>query len=121
MIAVGLVPIGGAIPGFVTATLVPQHGWQLLFLIGGIVPIVIALAAMFGLPELIKFMAFHESHRGKMERLIAEIRPDFQVPRQREVRDRGREAVSRVQSGVSVPATGSRSSRRCCGSCSRST
>ena len=53
LIAVGLVPIGGAIPGIVTATLVPQYGWQLLFLIGGIAPILIAVAAMFGLPESI--------------------------------------------------------------------
>ena len=37
IIAVGCVPIGGAIPGFVTAALVPQHGWQILFLIGGII------------------------------------------------------------------------------------
>src|SRR5215831_9681669 len=28
LIAVGCVPIGGAIPGFVTAFLVPQYGWQ---------------------------------------------------------------------------------------------
>src|ERR1041384_7116579 len=34
IIAVGCVPIGGAIPGFVTAALVPQYGWQILFLIG---------------------------------------------------------------------------------------
>ena len=80
LIAVGLVPIGGAIPGIVTATLVPQYGWQLLFLIGGIAPILIAVAAMFGLPESIKFMALHEGHRAGMRRLIAEIRPDFQVP-----------------------------------------
>jgi AAHS family 4-hydroxybenzoate transporter-like MFS transporter len=80
LIAVGLVPIGGAIPGIVTATLVPQYGWQLLFLIGGIAPILIAIAAMFGLPESIKFMALHESHRAGMKRLIAEISPNFQVP-----------------------------------------
>ena len=61
IIAVGFVPLGGAIPGFVTAALVPAHGWQIIFLIGGIAPIVIAIAAMFGLPELIKFMALHES------------------------------------------------------------
>src|SRR5207344_499717 len=46
IIAVGCVPVGGAIPGFVTAALVPQYGWQILFLIGGIVPIVIAIAAL---------------------------------------------------------------------------
>ena len=80
LIAVGLVPIGGAIPGIVTATLVPQYGWQLLFLIGGIGPILIAIAAMFGLPESIKFMALHDGHRAGMQRLIAEISPNVQVP-----------------------------------------
>ena len=51
IIAVGCVPVGGAIPGFVTAALVPQYGWPILFQIGGIVPIVIAVAALFGMPE----------------------------------------------------------------------
>src|SRR5229473_3176472 len=80
IIAVGCVPLGGAIPGFVTAALVPTHGWPILFLIGGIVPIVIAIAAVFGLPESIKFMALHESQRGRMERLIAAISPGYRVP-----------------------------------------
>ncbi len=80
IIAVGCVPIGGAIPGFVAATLVPQHGWQILFEIGGIVPIIIGLVAMFGMPESIKYMALHEGHRGKMAKLVAAIRPDFKVP-----------------------------------------
>lgn len=80
LIAVGFVPIGGAIPGFVAAVLVPTHGWQILFTIGGIAPIVLALAGIFWLPESIKYMALHESQRGKMEKLIASIRPGYQVP-----------------------------------------
>jgi MFS transporter, AAHS family, 4-hydroxybenzoate transporter len=80
IIAVGCVPIGGAIPGLVTAVFVPQYGWPILFMIGGIAPIVIAVAAMFGLPESIKYMAIHESQRGKMEKLTAAIRPDLKVP-----------------------------------------
>src|SRR5215467_2571049 len=80
IIAVGCVPIGGAIPGFVAAVFVPTYGWPILFQIGGIVPILIAVAAIFGLPESIKYMALHESHRGKIEALIAAIRPDFKVP-----------------------------------------
>ena len=51
-----------------------------LFKIGGVVPVVIALAAIFGLSESIKYMTLHESQRGKMERLIAAIRPDFRIP-----------------------------------------
>ena len=80
IIAVGCVPIGGAIPGFVAAVLVPQHGWQILFLIGGVVPIIIAGVALVGLPESIKYMALHESQRGKMEKLIATVHPNFSVP-----------------------------------------
>src|SRR5476651_1347718 len=80
IIAVGCVPLGGAIPGFVTAALVPQYGWPILFMIGGIVPIVIAVIAMIGLPESIKYMALHESQRSKMVSTIRAIRPDFQVP-----------------------------------------
>src|SRR6476620_2823294 len=60
IIAVGCVPIGGAIPGFVAAALVPQHLWQIIFMSCGIVPIVIALIAQSGMPESIKFMALHE-------------------------------------------------------------
>jgi MFS transporter, AAHS family, 4-hydroxybenzoate transporter len=80
IIAVGCVPLGGAIPGFVAATLVPTHGWPIIFEIGGIAPIVIALAALVWMPESIKFMALHENQRHKMEQLIAQIRPDFQLP-----------------------------------------
>ena len=80
IIAVGCVPLGGAIPGFVTAALVPQYGWQILFLIGGIVPILIAIAAQIGLPESIKYMALHESQRGRLVKAIKAIRPDYVVP-----------------------------------------
>ncbi|MGC2113479.1 MAG: MFS transporter, partial [Pseudolabrys sp.] len=79
IIAVGCVPVGGAIPGFVTAALVPQYGWQIIFMIGGIVPILIAIAAQIGMPESIKYMALHESQRSKMERLINAISPGYPV------------------------------------------
>ncbi len=79
IIAVGCVPIGGAIPGFAAAALVPQFGWQILFLIGGIVPVVIAIAARIGMPESIKYMALHEGQRGKMEGLINAISPGYPV------------------------------------------
>jgi len=80
IVATGLVPIGGAIPGFMAATLVPTHGWQILFIVGGIWPILIAAIGIFGLPESIKYMALHEKHRTDMEKLVHQIRPDFVVP-----------------------------------------
>jgi AAHS family 4-hydroxybenzoate transporter-like MFS transporter len=80
LIAVAFVPLGGCIPGVVAALLVPRYGWPILFLIGGIGPLVIAAAVMIGAPESIKYMALHESQRAHMVRMIAQISPGFPVP-----------------------------------------
>jgi len=80
LIATGLVPLGGALPGFVSAALVPQYGWQILFLIGGIVPVVIAVCAFFWMPESIKYMSIHEAQRGKLTRLLERLAPGYRVP-----------------------------------------
>jgi len=80
LIATGLVPLGGALPGFVSATLVPNHGWPILFLIGGIVPVVIAILAYFFMPESIKYMSIHEPSRPKLVRLLERIVPGYRVP-----------------------------------------
>jgi AAHS family 4-hydroxybenzoate transporter-like MFS transporter len=80
IVAVGCVPTGGALAGVVSMFLVPQYGWQILFMIGGLVPIVIALAAIFNLPESIKYMALHESQRPGMVKLIEQLRPGVAVP-----------------------------------------
>jgi len=80
IIAVGFVPVGGALAGFASAALVPQYGWPVLFHLGGVAPVIAALGGMIGLPESIKFMALHESGRRRMEVLIGTIRPDLKVP-----------------------------------------
>src|SRR3954452_8904079 len=80
LIATGLVPLGGALPGFVSATLVPSHGWPILFLIGGIVPVVIAILAWFFMPESIKYMSTHEPSRPKLVKLLERLVPGYRVP-----------------------------------------
>jgi AAHS family 4-hydroxybenzoate transporter-like MFS transporter len=80
IIAVGFVPAGGALAGFVSAALIPHYGWPVLFYIGGIIPVIAALGGTIGLPESIKYMALHNGGRRKMAKLIAAIRPGFEVP-----------------------------------------
>jgi AAHS family 4-hydroxybenzoate transporter-like MFS transporter len=80
IIAVGFVPVGGALAGFASAALIPHYGWPVLFHIGGVVPVIAAVGAIIGLPESIKYMVLHASGRAKMTRLIAAIRPGFDVP-----------------------------------------
>jgi len=77
IVAMSGVPVGGTAAGFAAAALIPHFGWPILFEVGGIVPIVVALAAIIGMPESIKYMALHDSRSKRMARLVAAIRPDL--------------------------------------------
>jgi AAHS family 4-hydroxybenzoate transporter-like MFS transporter len=62
------VTFGGVIPGPLAAKLVPTYGWQILFIVGGAIPIVVAAIVAFMLPESLKYLAIHPRHS---ERAIA--------------------------------------------------
>ncbi len=51
------VPLGIALPGLVATTLVPVWGWRALLIVGGVLPLLVALAGVFALPESGKFLA----------------------------------------------------------------
>ena len=61
---------GAAFGGFVATWLVPDYGWQSVFYFGGIVPIVVAIAMYFWLPESLQFLVV----RGKTDRIAAWIK-----------------------------------------------
>lgn len=70
------VGFGGGLPGPVAAILVPQHGWQIIFTIGGVVPLLVALICSVGLPESVKYLTLRE-RRSDLVRLLRRIRPDL--------------------------------------------
>ncbi len=51
------VPIGGLVGGLIAAAILPDYGWRPLFAIGGLLPLLVALAMMFLLPESPRFLA----------------------------------------------------------------
>ena len=69
------ITLGGAIPGPVAAWLVPTYGWQLLFLIGGVAPILLALLAVPFLPESIKYLALKAERRPQMVKALHHLDP----------------------------------------------
>jgi AAHS family 4-hydroxybenzoate transporter-like MFS transporter len=69
------ITFGGALPGLVSATLVPQYGWQVLFLIGGVFPIVLAGLAIFLLPESLKFLVLNDRRRERIVRIVRALDP----------------------------------------------
>ena len=45
------IPLGGLLGGLLAADILPTYGWRTLFLVGGLLPIVVAIAFVFLLPE----------------------------------------------------------------------
>jgi len=49
-------PLGGVIGGPLSAYVIPNFGWQQVFLIGGIAPVILLLLLAFALPESVRFL-----------------------------------------------------------------
>ncbi|MGI4876990.1 MAG: MFS transporter [Janthinobacterium lividum] len=56
LMTIGL-PLGGLIGGFAAAALVVSHGWQSIFVAGGVVTALFIPIIWFGLPESLEFLA----------------------------------------------------------------
>jgi AAHS family 4-hydroxybenzoate transporter-like MFS transporter len=68
------VSFGGGLPGAVAARLVPHYGWPVLFVVGGIVPIVVAIICAVGMPESIKHLVVKGNRRAEVVRLLTSLR-----------------------------------------------
>lgn len=73
------VPLGIALPGLVAAALVPRFGWPVLLLVGGILPLGMALVSMFLLPESIKYLMERGNRDAEVRRLARHLRPDLLI------------------------------------------
>jgi len=66
---------GSAINGLVGAWLLPIYGWQSLFYVGGIVPVVICLMVAVLLPESLEFLVKQGSDKPKIRKIVSKINP----------------------------------------------
>jgi len=89
------VTLGGAVPGWVSIYLVPQYGWQILFWIGGVLPIAMAALAYLFLPESLKYLVVRDK-RARAEKLIKRLAPDIAVGAQTQfiIADEGKSSKS---------------------------
>jgi AAHS family 4-hydroxybenzoate transporter-like MFS transporter len=67
--------IGSGLPGLVAPTLIAAQGWESLFFIGGVVPVVLALAIYLFLPETPKFLCLDGARHGELARLLRRLEP----------------------------------------------
>ncbi len=68
-------PLGVSLGSFLNAAILVEFGWQALFLIGGGLPIILALALTIWLPESIRFMIAAASDPARVAAIVARLRP----------------------------------------------
>jgi AAHS family 4-hydroxybenzoate transporter-like MFS transporter len=72
--------VGSGLPGLVAPMIVATRGWQTLFFIGGVVPVILAVAVYLFLPETAKFLCLESSRREALTKLLQRLDPQLQVP-----------------------------------------
>ena len=72
--------LGAAVGGFVAAAIIPRFGWQAVFVVGGVTPLVIAAAAFLWLPDSIRFLLIKGHHDDRARTYLARIAPDAALP-----------------------------------------
>jgi MFS transporter, AAHS family, 4-hydroxybenzoate transporter len=72
-------PLGGVVVGLLASWLVPTEGWRVLFLIGGAVPLGLALVLFCLLPESIAFLASQGAAGPRIRALLSRIVPDVNI------------------------------------------
>jgi len=70
---------GGIFPPIVANTLAAAYGWQIIFWIGGILPLVIAVICWLAVPESIKFLSLVPSRRDAAARIAQQMQPGLVV------------------------------------------
>jgi AAHS family 4-hydroxybenzoate transporter-like MFS transporter len=69
------VPLGGIFAGLFAGYVLPRSGWRPLFLIGGVLPILFALALALALPESPRFLARRRERWPELSALLARFMP----------------------------------------------
>ena len=72
--------VGSAVGGVIAAQLIPSWGWSSVFVVGGVLPIAIALVSLFVLPESVRFLMVKRGRTDLVLGLLRRIRPDLVVP-----------------------------------------
>src|SRR5262245_14304286 len=68
--------IGAAVGGFVAAALISRYGWESVFVVGGIVPILMVFVSAALLPESIRFLLLKGGQEKRVAKYLSKISPD---------------------------------------------
>lgn len=71
---------GSMIAGFIGAWLIPRYGWQSIFIVGGLLPLLIAAVLPKVLPESIRYYAARGGNDGRIAAILSQLAPEVRFP-----------------------------------------
>ena len=71
------VPIGAFTSGFVAPLIIPAFGWQGMFTIGGVVPLLLCIVLAAAIPESIKLLLASRPKDPRIPRILARLVPEI--------------------------------------------
>jgi len=81
--------IGGSLGGFVAAATIERFGWQSVFWIGGIGPLLMLPILLVWFPESLPRLLSDTSQRARLEKIVARLAPGWSVSDMPEPKEEG--------------------------------
>jgi MFS transporter, AAHS family, 4-hydroxybenzoate transporter len=69
-------PLGAALGGFLAAWMIPQFGWRSVLVLGGVVPLALALLLLLLLPESVRYMVARGQPAERVRAVLRRISPE---------------------------------------------
>ena len=70
-------PMGATIGGFAAASIIPAYGWQGVFILGGLLPVLLAPLLIRMLPESIRHLVLHGGKAEEVRELLSRVNREF--------------------------------------------
>jgi MFS transporter, AAHS family, 4-hydroxybenzoate transporter len=71
---------GSAVAGVASAWLIPRFGWQSVFIVGGIAPVVLAALLVFLLPESVQFLVLRNPTDARIPKTLSKLSRSEPLP-----------------------------------------
>jgi MFS transporter, AAHS family, 4-hydroxybenzoate transporter len=72
-------PLGAVIGGLVMSRIIPVLGWEIVFIVGGLLPLAMIAIVYILLPESIRFLVTKHKSADKIIKILTEIKPAMQI------------------------------------------
>ncbi len=104
-------PLGSVLGGFLAAKMIPAWGWESVFILGGILPLVTVPFLFALLPESVRFLVSHHRHPERVAAIMAHLTGDaathradtpYFVPEQKITGFTGRQLFTEHRAGLTL-------------------